>query len=89
MGLCSFEFYLCAMRSIHSKEYKIFLRRLTQAREDAGLTQADVASKFGKPQSFVSKCEQGERTVDAIDLFRFANIYKISIEQLFEGIDID
>lgn len=75
------------MSSLRTNEYKQFLRRLYLARENSGLTQTQVAKKLNKPQSFVSKCEQGERTVNAIDLFRFSKIYNVSIDFFFEGIE--
>jgi len=39
------------------------------------LTQEDVARRLKKPQSFVSKCESGERRVDVVELERFAKLY--------------
>jgi transcriptional regulator with XRE-family HTH domain len=51
------------------------LKRLHQAREEAGLTQVEVSMALGKPQSYVSKCESGERRVDIIELLDFARIY--------------
>ncbi len=76
------------MRTLHSTEYQQFLVRLNLAREQAGLTQVEVAQKLGKPQSFVSKCEQGERTVDVIDLLKFSKIYHCDLDFFFEGIDL-
>jgi transcriptional regulator with XRE-family HTH domain len=58
-----------------SPRYREFLDRLRSARADAGLTQEVVAQRLGKPQSFVSKCESGERRVDVVELGRFAEIY--------------
>ncbi len=63
------------MSTVHSARYKEFLKRLRAARVDAGLTQIDVARALRKPQSFVSKCESGERRVDVIELERFAGVY--------------
>lgn len=63
------------MTSIYSREYKAFLKQLRQARIDAGLTQADVAKRLNRPQSFVSKCESGERRVDVVELQKFAELY--------------
>ncbi len=63
------------MSTVHSARYKEFLKRLRAARVDAGLTQIDVARALRKPQSFVSKCESGERRVDVVELERFAGVY--------------
>lgn len=63
------------MRSVYSSRYRRLLKRLQAARLEAGLTQAAVAQAFGRPQSFVSKCESGERRIDAIELGEFAGIY--------------
>lgn len=38
--------------------------------------QAEVAKKLGKPQSFVSKVERGERRLDVAELKQFADMYK-------------
>lgn len=47
---------------------------------DSGLTQVEVAKQLRKPQSYVSKCELGERRVDFTELEVFARIYKKSLE---------
>lgn len=66
-------------RPIHSPAYREFLRRLRHARERTGLTQVEVAEALGRPQSYVSKCESGERRVDIVELAEFAAIYSVSI----------
>lgn len=38
-----------------------------QARKSAGLTQVGLADRLGRPQSFVSKYERGERKLDVIE----------------------
>jgi transcriptional regulator with XRE-family HTH domain len=40
---------------------------LTEARTKAALTQLDVAGRLGRPQSFVSKYESGERRLDVVE----------------------
>jgi transcriptional regulator with XRE-family HTH domain len=62
--------------SVHSNRYKAFLKRLRAARLEAGLTQVEVAQQLNQPQSFVSKCESGERRVDVVELIDFATIYR-------------
>jgi len=41
------------------------LRRL---RTEAGLTQTELARRLGRPQSYVSKYEAGERRLDFLEL---------------------
>ena len=62
-------------RAAHRESYRRFLGRLKTAREQAGLTQQAVAQELTRPQSFVSKCESGERRVDVVELQEFARLY--------------
>lgn len=57
-------------------QYRRFLDQLKRAREEAGLSQMEVAGRLKQPQSYVSKCERGERRVDVVELSRFASLYK-------------
>jgi len=66
-------------KNIYTKEYKGLLKKLRQARKDSGLTQQEISQKIDKPQSFISKCELGERRIDPIELSKFAKIYKRDI----------
>lgn len=54
-------------KSLHTPEYEYFRSLLVLAREKAGLTQAEVSSRLGRPQSFVSKYEVGERRLDIVE----------------------
>lgn len=56
------------------------LKRLKEARLAANLTQAQVATTLRKPQSFVSKCESGERRIDPIELADFADLYRRQVD---------
>jgi len=67
------------MTNVYSEEYKFVIDKLKKARKEAGLTQKEVAEILGKPQSFISKCESGERRVDITELKKFAEIYKKSL----------
>jgi len=67
-------------------QYQKFLERLRQARLEAGLTQTEVADALQKPQSFVSKCETGERRVDVVELQVLANLYGVPLNYFVEGI---
>jgi len=63
-------------KSVCSKDYKDIIERLKTARIEAGLAQQEVADGLGKPQSYVSKIESGERRLDVAEIKKFANIYK-------------
>ena len=67
-------------KSIYTKEYRKVVERLRKARQGAGLKQVEVASRLGKPQSYVSKIEQGERRLDIAELKKIADIYKKSLD---------
>jgi transcriptional regulator with XRE-family HTH domain len=47
----------------------LLIGALRQIRLDAQLTQADLALRLKKPQSFVSKYENGERRLDIVELY--------------------
>ena len=59
--------------------YRKFLTRLREARRQAGLTQEEAARRLGRPQSFLSKCESGERRVDFVELLVLAKLYGVNI----------
>ena len=63
----------------YQKTYQRFLARLREARLQAGITQAEAARRLGKPQSFLSKCESGERRVDFVELLVLAELYGVEI----------
>ncbi len=72
-------------KSQHTQKYERLLKALRQAREDAGLTQLDVAKRLGAYASYVSKCESGERRVDVVELAEFCRIYEVAITDLLKA----
>jgi transcriptional regulator with XRE-family HTH domain len=77
------------MRSTHSRRYRRFLDRLKRARVDAGMTQVQVAKALGRPQSFVSKCESGERRIDPVELLDYARLYRRPVTFFVAGLGRD
>lgn len=55
-------------KALQAKRYRAFLERIRQARLEAGLTQTELAARLGRPQTWVSKSELGERRVDFVEL---------------------
>jgi transcriptional regulator with XRE-family HTH domain len=48
---------------------------------EAGLRQAQVAKRLGKPQSFVSKYESGERRLDLLELRQVCRALRVSLTE--------
>jgi len=71
-------------KSIHTGEYKTVVRKLRKARDNAGLTQAEAAEKLGKPQSYISKIERGERRIDIAELKLITTLYKIRMSEIID-----
>ncbi len=55
-------------KTIHSAAHRQLCDALRQLRLDAGLTQAQLAQRLKKPQSYVSKFEAGERRLDLLEV---------------------
>lgn len=54
-------------RSLFTDAYQCLIQAIVGARQAAGLRQIDLAKRLGKPQSFVSKMETGERRLDVVE----------------------
>jgi transcriptional regulator with XRE-family HTH domain len=68
-------------KSIYSEEYAVFLAKLREARRAAGLTQAELGARLGQTQSFVSKCERGERRIDIAELAVFCRALNVGFQE--------
>ena len=84
MDYAAFDFYSQAPdraveKSITSSDYGVFLRELRAARERSGLSQVDLAARLGETQSFISKCERGERRLDVMELRAFCRAIGVSL----------
>lgn len=60
---------------------------LREIRGEAGLHQADLARLLGKPQSFVSKYETGERRLDILELRQICGALKVSLQEFVERLE--
>lgn len=52
----------------YSRRYAQFLDALRAARDEAGITQTQLARKLRVTQSWVSKAESGERRLDVVEV---------------------
>ena len=71
-------------KSVFSNEYRLFMKMFEQERVQANLTQVQLAKKLGKPQSYVSKYENGERRLDLIEFLQIASCLRINVTDFIE-----
>lgn len=74
-------------KSVFSNPYNLFCTLLVDAREKKGLTQADVAVKLGKPQSYVSKYERGERRLDVVEFLEVMRVLDIEPYKIIKELE--
>lgn len=63
------------------EDREILLELLRQIRTEAGLRQRALAARLGKPQSFVSKYETGERRLDILELRAVCRACDVSLTE--------
>ena len=69
-------------KTIHSRENEILCAILRDVRVKRGVSQAELAESVGATQSFISKCERGERRVDLVELHSFCRALGIRLEEV-------
>lgn len=55
------------MKTIYQDRYQILIAELIRIRKDKGLTQAQLAKKLDKPQSYIAKIEAKDRKLDILE----------------------
>ncbi|HCT6680371.1 TPA: helix-turn-helix transcriptional regulator [Pseudomonas aeruginosa] len=63
------------------------LELLIDARKRAQLSQAQLAVRLRKPQSFVSKYERGERRLDVIELLHVCHEVGTDIHEMIRRLE--
>lgn len=74
-------------KSIYTREYTALIRLVKQARQDAGVTQVQLAKKLRLTQSLYSKMERGECRMDMIQVRKICRILGLSLPQFVERLE--
>jgi transcriptional regulator with XRE-family HTH domain len=72
--------------ALHSPIYARFRELIVQTRKDAGITQAEISDRLGRPQSFVSKYEGGERRLDVIEFIQVCDALKVNPQTIIRAL---
>ena len=70
-------------KTLRSKGHRTLIDILVESREQAGLTQRDLAARLKRPHSFIGRIEAGERRVDVIEFIEIVRVMGFDPEHLF------
>ena len=68
---------------IFSERYVAVVAVLIEVRRNAGATQIELASRLGRPQSYVSKVERRERRIDPVEFYDWGKALGLDPMALF------
>lgn len=74
-------------KSLRTPRQILLQSLLVEARKAKGLTQAELATALGKPQSFVAKYENGERRIDVIEFVDITAVLGVPTADLLARIE--
>ena len=70
-------------KTIFGGDHRHLVEVLVQARQKAGLTQAQLADRVQKDQTFISIIERGQRRVDVLEFVALARAMEADPARLF------
>jgi transcriptional regulator with XRE-family HTH domain len=73
----------------HATQRKRLLALLRETRLNAGMTQAEVASRLHQDQTFVSKYETGERRLDILELREVCRALDIDLKEFVRKLEAE
>lgn len=73
-------------KSQFSPAYQTFVKILTAARKETGLTQAELGALIGRKQTHISIIETGDRRLDLIEFCALAKAMGYDPVELFKRI---
>ena len=74
-------------KSTDTAAYQVLLKLLRELRESQDLFQADLADRLGEHQSFISKCENGERRLDLIELRQWCEALGVPLVEFIQRLE--
>jgi len=72
--------------ALHTPLYARFRELIIQSRKDAKITQVELSERLGRPQSFVSKYESGERRLDVIEFIQVCDALNASSQKILNSL---
>ncbi len=73
-------------KTLGTARHQALVAMLIEAREKAGMTQTDLATRLGEYQSFVARLESGQRRVDVVEFIELGEILNFDAEHFIRAI---
>lgn len=73
-------------KSVFTGAHVHLVEVLTAARKTAGLTQAELAGRIGKDQSYISIIEGSQRRVDVLEFYALARAIGCDPVEMFRDV---
>jgi transcriptional regulator with XRE-family HTH domain len=74
------------VKDVRKARYERLRTLLIEGRKSVGLTQVELAERLGRPQSFVSKYERGERRLDVVEFVEVTDALRVPPARLIEAL---
>jgi transcriptional regulator with XRE-family HTH domain len=71
-----------APKTIGSEQLALFCGLIKAARKKREVSQVELASRLGRPQTYVSKIERGEQRMDVVEMVRWAHALELTATSL-------
>ena len=71
---------------LREQMYAAFAASLRGERKKAGLTQAKLAKKLRRPQSYVSKYERGDQRLDVVEFIEVARAIRFDPHEFLRNL---
>ena len=75
------------MKQLRSSRHRALINVPVTARQEAGLTQRELAARLKRSNSFVWKIEAGERQVNVLEFMEIAKLLNVSASTLMARVE--
>ena len=76
------------MKRLRDSSYIHLVSMLRRYRKASGLSQGELARRLGKPQSWLSKIESGERRLDVVEFLRVCGAAGIDAKSFLDELRV-
>jgi transcriptional regulator with XRE-family HTH domain len=83
----SFRWGIILLKTLGSKQHKKLIAILIAKREEANMTQTELATALAEYQSFIARLESGERRIDVVELIQLARVMGFDASEVVREIE--